>query len=76
MPYDERTFDAIADLLVSLEQPTQQSILRGFDDYVIALSLDSGLPLDDARVRLKERMSVVQKGLRSARLAQKYKHFL
>lgn len=62
MGYSEVMFDTVASLLVSSEQPKQSGILRGLDDYVIALSVDSAMPMDEVRVRLKERMQLVREG--------------
>lgn len=57
MGYSEAMFDTVASLLVSPEQPKRMDNLREFDDFVIALSMDSGLPIDDVRRRLEQRMN-------------------
>lgn len=60
MRYSETMFDTIASLLVSPEQPAQSSTLRTLDDFVIALSVDSGLPMNEVQARLEERMKLAR----------------
>lgn len=61
MGYSKAMFDTVARLLVSPDQPNRTGDLRGFDDFVIALSMDSGLPIESVRIRLKERMRFARK---------------
>jgi hypothetical protein len=70
MGYSEAVFDTVADLLVSQEQPKQSCKVHGMDDYVIALSIDSGLAMEDVRIRLNERMAVARDRGRSVRSTQ------
>lgn len=60
MGYSEAMFDTVASILVSPEQPKRTDNLRGFDDFVIALSMDSGLSTENVRMRLEKRMNLAR----------------
>ncbi len=56
MAYSETVFGIVAELVVEAELNNRFGSLRTFDDIVIALSLDSGLPLQEVQSKLVEKM--------------------
>lgn len=60
MGYSEAMFDTVASLLVSPEKSKRTDNLRELDDYVIALSMDSGLSTEDVRSLLEQRMKLAR----------------
>ncbi|GAB5447425.1 hypothetical protein [Gymnodinialimonas sp.] len=60
MTYSVAVFDTVEALLVSQKPPKQDKALLGMDDYVIMLSMDCALAMDDVRTRLKDRMKLAR----------------
>lgn len=56
MEYSDKMFEVVADLLLDAEEQTEGSGLRGFQDFVVALCIDSGLPKDEVQSILVDKM--------------------
>lgn len=48
--------DAVADILLDSERDASSTSLQSFKDFVVALSVDSGLPEREVQSRLVDRM--------------------
>lgn len=56
MGYSQKMFEVVADLILDAEEQPKGTCLRGFQDFVAALSIDSGLPKDEVQSILVEKM--------------------
>ena len=56
MGYSDKVFEIVANLLLDAEERSSSVGLREFQDFVIALSIDSGLPKDEVQSLLVEKM--------------------
>lgn len=56
MGYSRNVFRIVAELVETKITDERSSALRTIDDFVIALSLDSGLPLQEVRSRLIDQL--------------------
>jgi len=54
MGFSDGTFDVVADIL--LDPKGHANSLQNFNDFVVALSADSGLPVREAQSRLVAKM--------------------
>lgn len=57
MGYSSKIYSIAADLIETPRTQGQRSPLSDFDDFVIALSIDSGLSMDTVRTHLINEMS-------------------
>ena len=54
--YSDKVFEVVADLMIDVEERSETVGLREFQDFIIALSIDSGLPKDEVQSRLMDKM--------------------
>lgn len=52
MGYSESVFSVAADIVCSAENSSTADPTKVFEDLIIALSFDSGLPREEVRIRL------------------------
>ena len=64
MGYSESAFGVAADIVWSAENSSTANPQEVFEDLVIALSLDTGLPRKEARIRLEAMMPIDYNALR------------
>jgi hypothetical protein len=55
--YSKAVFRVVAELFETAAGEQSSGVLRTFDDFAIALALDSGLPLDEVSKRLSNEMN-------------------
>lgn len=61
MGYSEEMFDVVADLARNIDGKSKSDPLRNLEDLIFAVSLDSGLSIDDVRRRLLDKMPTLSR---------------
>ena len=56
MDFYDKIFTAVAQLLLDEGNDQSNQLLNSFDDFVVALCIDSGLPREEVQSRLVEKM--------------------
>ena len=56
MGYSDKVFEVVAHILLEAEERSSSVGLREFQDFVIALSIDSGLEKDEVQSILVDKM--------------------
>lgn len=54
--FSDRVFTTVADILLDEGNDDRERLLHNFNDFVAALSMDSGLPEEEVQSRLVEKM--------------------